>query len=132
MIFIDTNIFMYAAGREHQNKIPSINLLHKIASGKIEACITVEVLQEILHRYRYINRWEDGKLVYTLTRKIIPAIFSIDTSIMEKCFELLNEYDNIMARDALHAAFCKINSITTIYSYDKDFDIFNGITRIEP
>ena len=51
---------------------------------------------------------------------------------MEKCFELLNEYTNIIARDALHAAFCRINSITSMYSYDKDFDVFDSITRIEP
>ena len=132
MVFIDTNIFMYAAGREHHNKIPSVNLLHKIASKEIDACINVEVLQEILHRYRHINRWEDGKSVYSLTRKIVPVIFPVDTFIMEKCFELLNEYTNVMARDALHAAFCRINNITSMYSYDKDFDVFDGITRIEP
>ena len=132
MVFIDTNIFMYAAGREHHNKIPSVNLLHKIASKEIDACISVEVLQEILHRYRHIDRWKDGKSVYSLTRKIIPVILPIDSFIMEKCFELLNEYTNVMARDALHAAFCQINSITSMYSYDRDFDVFDGITRIEP
>ncbi len=132
MVFIDTNIFMYAAGREHPNKIPSVNLLHKIASGKVDACINVEVLQEILHRYRHINRWKDGKSVYSLTRKIVHVIFPVDTLIMEKCFYLLNSNSKIMARDALHAAFCQINSITSMYSYDKDFDVFDSIIRIEP
>ena len=132
MVFIDTNIFMYAAGKEHPHKIPSVNLLHKIASGEVDACINVEVLQEILHRYRHINRWEDGKAVYSLTRKIIPVILPVDTYIMEKCFNLLNKYSGIMARDALHAAFCKINNITSIYSFDKDFDVFDSLTRIEP
>ncbi len=132
MVFIDTNIFMYAAGREHHNKIPSLNLFHKIAAGKIDACINVEVLQEILQRYRHINRWEDGREVYTLTRKIVPAVFPVDTEIMENCFDLMNQYPGIMARDALHIAFCQIHSITSFYSYDKDFDIIEGISRIEP
>ena len=132
MVFIDTNIFMYAAGREHPSKIPSLNLLHKIAAGKVEACINVEVLQEILHRYRHINRWENGKAVYSLTRKIVPAVFPVDTVIMEKCFNLMNQYPGIMARDALHLAFCLINSITSLYSYDRDFDVLDGINRIEP
>ena len=72
-----------------------------------------------------------GELIRS-AHKIIPVIFPVDNFIMEKCFELLNEYTNVMARDALHAAFCPINSITSIYSYDKDFDVFNGITRVEP
>jgi len=132
MVFIDTNIFMYAAGREHHNKIPSLNFLHKIAAGKIDACINVEVLQEILHRYRHINRWENGREVYSLTRKIVSAIFPVDTEIMKKCFDLMNQYPGIMARDALHIGFCQIHSITSFYSYDRDFDIIEGINRIEP
>ena len=51
MIFIDTSIFMYAAGKEHPHKEPSVNLLRLIAMGEIDAVINVEVLQEIFHRF---------------------------------------------------------------------------------
>lgn len=132
MYFIDTNIFMYAAGTEHSNKIPSINLLHRIAAKEIDACINVEVLQEILHRYRHINRWEDGKVVYTLTRKIIPVILPLDALTMETCYHFMEKYPTVMARDALHAAFCKLSGITSVYSFDKDFDIFEEFIRQEP
>lgn len=35
MIFIDTSIFMYAAGKEQPNKEPSIKLLQLVALGEI-------------------------------------------------------------------------------------------------
>ncbi len=68
MIFIDSNIFMYAGGVEHAKKAPSLAFLSSIASKEVEACTSVEVLQEILHRYRSIDRWNDGKKVYLSAR----------------------------------------------------------------
>jgi len=50
-VFIDTNIPMYAAGKEHSFKAPSISLLHAIADGELDAVTDCEVFQEILHRH---------------------------------------------------------------------------------
>ncbi len=62
MILVDSNIFMYAAGSYHPNKEPSVAFLKNVAGGRIKVCVSVEILQEILHRYRSINRRKDGKL----------------------------------------------------------------------
>ena len=132
MIFIDTNIFMYAAGSGHPNKIPSTDFLHKIARHEIEACINVEVLQEILHRYRHIGRWDDGKEVFSLVKKIVPVIVSVDLDIIDSAFKLLEKYPGIYARDGLHAAACLAMGVREICSYDSDFDCIEELRRIEP
>ncbi len=56
MILLDANIFMYAGGASHPNKAPSLALLEGVARGEREAAVDAEVLQEILHRYRAIQR----------------------------------------------------------------------------
>jgi predicted nucleic acid-binding protein len=61
---VDSNIFMYAAGREHPHKKPATTFLEKVAEGSVEAMIDAEILQEILHRYRALGHWEDGRQVY--------------------------------------------------------------------
>jgi uncharacterized protein len=66
LILIDANILMYAAGAEYPHKAPSVSLLRSIALGELEAAVDAEVLQEILHRYRAIRRWEEGRDVYAL------------------------------------------------------------------
>lgn len=132
MIFIDTNIFMYAAGGDHQNKIPSLKLLHDAAARKIDGCTNVEVLQEILHRYRSIKRWDDGKEVYTLASAIIPKIYAIDKAVLDRCYEIMNKYTDMSARDCLHIAFCRESGIDTICSFDKDFDGIDELNRAEP
>jgi predicted nucleic acid-binding protein len=63
VILLDTNLFMYAAGADHPNKAPAGRYLDRVASGEVETAIDAETLQEILHRYRAIRRWEDGRQV---------------------------------------------------------------------
>jgi len=123
---------MYAAGTSHPHKLPSISFLHRVAAGRIEACISTEVLQEILHRYRYIDRWPDGKNVFMLARKIVPIIAPITFEIMKQTYRLMNKHTSLFARDCLHAAACLNRGINCICTYDTDFEEFEGLSRIEP
>ena len=132
MILIDSNIFMYAAGCYHPNKEPSVAFLKNVAGGGIEVCVSVEILQEILHRYRSINRWKDGKNVYLQTRKIIPVVEPITDEILTEAFKILDRYPNIIARDGLHAATCFILNLEGICSFDEDFDTIEGLQRFTP
>jgi uncharacterized protein len=132
MVFVDSNIFMYAAGSAHKHKIASVAFLHRVAAKKIECCINTEILQEILHRYRYIGRWEDGKEVYYLTKSIVPLVVPVVIGIMDIAYRLLQQYPSIYARDAVHAATCIEEHIDTIISFDKDFDVIEALQRTEP
>lgn len=132
MILIDANIFMYAAGSEHPHKEPSRQYLEQVALGKIEAALDAEILQEILHRYRSIQRWEEGRRVYDLARRIVPVIFPITADILDSTRDLLDRYRQLKARDALHAAVALNYGTQGICSYDKDFDEVQNLTRITP
>ncbi|MBL8213671.1 MAG: hypothetical protein JNK87_23335 [Bryobacterales bacterium] len=60
MTLTDANVLMYAAGAPHPNKAPAIAFLERVANNRIAAASDAEVLQEILHRYRALNRWAEG------------------------------------------------------------------------
>ena len=132
MILIDTNVIMYAAGAAHPHKNPSVALLERVASGEVEATIDAEVLREILHRYRAIDRWHDGRRVYDLVRQLFPAIVPVTGAIMDRARLLLDGDRRIMARDALHAAVVMIEGLAAVCSYDRDFDRIKGLVRQEP
>ena len=123
---------MYAAGAEHPNKAPSVAFLDSVARGEVEAIVDAELLQEILHRYRAIDHWTDGRRVYDLARQIFPAVLPVTSEIVDRARILLDEYDGLMARDALHAAVVEINSLEGICSYDRDLDRITTIRRTEP
>lgn len=132
MILIDANVLMYAAGAAHPHKAPSARLLERVARGDVEAVIDAETLQEILHRYRAIRRWEDGRQVYDLARQLFPNVVPISAEVMDRARELLDAYPSLMARDALHAAVVLHESLEAICSYDRDFDGIVGLRRTEP
>ena len=132
MILLDANIFMYAGGNPHPNKAPSLAFLERVALGELEARVDAEVLQEILHRYRAIDRWEDGRRVYDHARQVVPQVISITATILDTSRELMDVHRTLTARDALHAAVYELMEAEAWCSYDRDFDAIPGLVRREP
>ena len=132
MILVDAKIFMYAAGAEHPHKAPSLAFLRQVAEGEIEAAVDAEVLQEILHRYRAIGRWDDGRYVYALARRIVPLVVAITDEIVDRARDLLDGDERLGARDALHAAVVLARGMAGLCSYDRDLDRIAGVRRLEP
>ncbi|MEJ2389123.1 MAG: type II toxin-antitoxin system VapC family toxin [Chromatiaceae bacterium] len=132
MILVDANIMMYAAGAEHPNKTPSVSFLEHVATKQVDAAIDAERLQEILHCDRSIRRWDDGKIVFDMTRQIFEAVIPISAEVVDRARVLLESYPGLMARDALHAAVAEINAMRSICSFDQDFGRISGMRRLEP
>lgn len=132
MILVDTNIIMYAAGAPHSCKAPSVGFLERVAAGAVEATIDAESLQEILHRYRAIQRWEDGRAVYDLARTIFPEVIPVTSAVLDSAREILDRTPGIPARDAVHAAVAIAEGMDGVCSYDRHFDAIAGIVRVTP
>jgi predicted nucleic acid-binding protein len=132
VILVDTNVFMYAAGRPHPHRKASTALLEAIARGSIEAAVDAEVLQEILHRYRAIGRWNDGRRVYDLVRPIVPDVVDIGASTVDAARALMDRHPGLLARDAVHAAATQELAADALCSWDTDFDAIPEIRRLTP
>ena len=55
-VFIDSNIPMYVAGRDHPNREPSMRFLERVRAGVVDGVTSTEVLQEILFRYAGLGK----------------------------------------------------------------------------
>ena len=109
-----------------------MRFLEEVARGEWEAALDAEVLQEILHRYRALKRWRDGRKVYDLARRLFPLVIPIDGDVLDRARSILDEDSRLMARDALHAAVVEIHELEAVCSFDRDFDRIKSIRRIEP
>lgn len=123
---------MYAVGAAHPHKTPSVDYLRRIASGEVEAATDAEVLQELLHRYRAIRRWDDGIRVYELARRVVPTVLPITAEVVDQAQSLMITDSVLGARDAIHAAAALLNGCTVICSYDHHFDRIYGLMRVAP
>jgi uncharacterized protein len=132
MILVDSNVLMYAAGAEHPNKPPSVAFLERVANGEAEATIDAEGLQEILHRYRALGRWHEGRRVYDLTRALFPSVVPVTADVLDRARSLMDRTEGVMARDAVHVAVVLTHGFEAVCSYDRDFDGIPGIVRREP
>lgn len=61
--FLDVNIVMYAAGAEHPLKAPCTAVLQMAVDGQIDIVIDAEIIQEALHRYGALRRWETAQTI---------------------------------------------------------------------
>ena len=132
MILIDANVFMYAGGRPHPHKAPSLALLRRLAAGEVEGAVDAEALQEILHRYRSLGRWKEGRSVYDTARGVASAVIPITVEVLDAARAMMDLHPRLTTRDAVHAAVCRLHEMEAICSYDRDFDGLAGLTRREP
>ena len=132
MILVDSAVLMYAAGTVHPLKGPCVEFLERVASAEVEAVIDSEVLREILHRYRAMNRWSDGRRVYALTRRIFPGVVPVTADVLDGARGLLDLHPGLTAGVALHGAVVLTHSLDAICSYDRNFDRIAGVRRMEP
>lgn len=123
---------MYAAGAPHPHKAPSVAWLRRVAAGDLAAVTDAEVLQEILHRYRSIDRWADGRRVFDLARRVVPAVLPVTAEVLDGARDLMDSDRHLSARDAIHAAAAIDHDCRAICTYDRAFDRITGLARIEP
>lgn len=132
MILIDTNIFMYAAGKESPQRLPCQQFLERIVDGEgPEACTDTEVLQEILHRYRSLKIPEVGFRIFdAMTHLGIPVLAVTDRA-MTEARRLLEEHPVLSTRDCVHLGVMREHGIEEVLSYDGGFSEVPWAKRLE-
>jgi predicted nucleic acid-binding protein len=121
---------MYVAGADHPHKAPARRFLDQVRSGKIEACTSTEVLQEILHRYTSLGRRDLARDVYNLFAGICPVVLGVTLADTDRARDLLAAHQGISSRDAVHAAVMLNHRVKTIATFDAGFDAITGIKRV--
>jgi uncharacterized protein len=129
-VFIDSNIPMYVAGREHPLREPAARFLAKVHKGEVAACTSTEVLQEILYRYASLGERGLAKRVYDLFVAMCPEVFPVTLADTDLARDLLLEVEHISARDAVHAAVMRNRGVKSIATFDVGFDKVPEIRRI--
>jgi predicted nucleic acid-binding protein len=130
MVFVDSNVPMYVAGRDHPLRAPARRFLERARAGEIEICTSTEVLQEILYRYAALKRLDLAGAVYDLFVQLCPTVWPVVLADTDRARRVLVDAPGVGVRDAVHAAVMLNNGVTRIASFDRGFDAIEGITRM--
>lgn len=121
MIFVDTNVFMYAVGREHPLRAAAREFFEKnLSRRKPEPlCTSAEVLQELMHAYLPVSRIETLDAALELVFGTVNDVFSIEAADVQFARDLVDQHPGLGARDLLHFACCSRRRVDRIQTFDR-------------
>ncbi len=132
--FLDVNVPMYAAGKDHLYKESCVWVLTEVANGRLDTIVDAEIIQEILYRYGAIQQWQIGVQMARNLLDLVPKVLPVTASDVKTAVSLFAHYapQGVKARDVLHTAVMQNHDLTHIISTDRHFDQIDGITRLDP
>ena len=119
MIFVDTNVVMYAVGREHPLRAEAQAFFRRQLEEPEGLVTSAEVLQELLHAYLPVDRLETLEAAFALVEASIPTIWSIEPDDVRYARTLVESQTQLGARDLLHLACCHRRGVDRIQTFDR-------------
>jgi predicted nucleic acid-binding protein len=121
VIFVDTNVIMYAVGREHPLRKPAQKFFESGIARKQEHRLvtSAEVLQELVHAYLPVQRMRTLDAALQLVDALIDDVWSVESDDVLLARELIEVHPGLGARDLLHVACCKRRDVQRIKTYDR-------------
>ncbi|MGH9402339.1 MAG: type II toxin-antitoxin system VapC family toxin [Terriglobia bacterium] len=131
-VFLDTNIFLYAAGGPHPQKSACVKILQRVADGSFDATSNTEVVQEILFVLTRRGRASDAVKLARGVAALFPNLLPVTRDDMLRACDLIARQERLSVRDAVHAATMLNNGVSIVVSVDSDFDHIPGLRRVVP
>jgi predicted nucleic acid-binding protein len=119
VIFVDTNVFMYAVGREHPLRAPAADFFVEAVAQHRELCTSAEVLQELLHAYLPVSRMQTLAAAFELATRTCSEVWSVEPEDVHAAHGLVERHPGLGARDLLHLACCQRRGVSDIKTYDR-------------
>ncbi|MXY45579.1 MAG: type II toxin-antitoxin system VapC family toxin [Chloroflexi bacterium] len=121
MIFVDTNVFMYAVGRSHPLQDPAQDFFGKAADSNLRLFTSAEVLQELMHVYEATGRMNTFAVAMELVNRSVAEVWPLEKEDVDLARQLYVQYPALSARDLCHLACCRRRGISRIKTFDQVF-----------
>jgi len=119
VIFVDTNVLMYAVGRAHPLKAEARRFFeHSLRKGT-ELVTSAEVLQELLHAYLPVNRLATLDASFALAESCIERVWAVEPDDIHFARMLMGRHTGLGARDLLHLACCRRREVDELKTFDR-------------
>lgn len=129
-IYIDSNVFINAYFDRGIAGAKAREFIKKIVSGEQNSTISCLVIDEVAYKLSEKKGNAFSARIWSNLLSIPNLrILPIDEKAARRVPQLLKA--GLMPRDALHVAVMQEHGISTILSFDKDFDSIKSITRKE-
>ena len=118
MIFIDTNVFMYAVGRPHPLRTPAREFFVESNRNGTSLFTSAEVLQEMVHAYLLVGRLETLDAAMSLVVRSRVEVWPLEGKDVTLARQLHEQYPTLGARDLCHLASCRRLGVSEVKTFD--------------
>ncbi|MBI4162745.1 MAG: type II toxin-antitoxin system VapC family toxin [Candidatus Aenigmarchaeota archaeon] len=133
MMYIDTNIFVYAIENHPKYGVSCKKILEDVENKKIDVACSTLVLTELINVLVKIKKVAGDKLN---VKESISAVLSLPINWTDMSIFIIENAAsykyNVSGADYIHIATMEMNSISKIISADGDFDKVDNVKRIDP
>lgn len=131
-LLIDTDVFLYARGGQHDYREPCRAILRGAAGHQVRLEASVEIVQEFAHVL--VRRGIDRSSAVTEAEEVRAQclLHPFDDDVLSRALALVGGHEALGVRDAVHAATALGAGIDAVVSADRVFDGVEGVTRIDP
>jgi uncharacterized protein len=119
VIFVDTNVLMYAVGREHLLRHDAQAFFEDALERDERLVTSAEVLEELLHAYLPVNRVDTLDAALTLAEARIAEVWPVERQDVLLARALMGSHPALTARDLLHLASCQRHDVTDVKTFDR-------------
>lgn len=119
MIFVDTNVFMYAVGRDHPLRDPARAFFTDAAHARTPLVTSAEVLQELAHAYLARMRQETLEAALALVSRSTADVWPLESGDVMLALRLRERHPTLQARDLCHLASCRRRGVRAIKTFDQ-------------
>jgi predicted nucleic acid-binding protein len=120
VIFVDSNVFVYAVGKPHPLRAEAQSFFMKASRNGKRLITSAEVLQELFHVYLPVGRMETLDAALKLATNGVDQVIPITGETVMQARHLADRYPGLTARDLLHLSVCQIHKIMDIKTFDRN------------
>ncbi len=119
MIFVDTNVFMYAVGKPHPLKSRARDFFDDSLRNLRPLCTSAEVLQELMHVYLPVRIYDVLEDALALIERAGVEVWPLEKADVILARQLHERHPTLSARDLCHLASCRRRGVNEIMTFDQ-------------
>ncbi|MYA08759.1 MAG: type II toxin-antitoxin system VapC family toxin [Holophagales bacterium] len=128
MIFVDTNVFMYAVGRPHPLRDTARRFLAECIHNATPLCTSAEVVQELVHAYLPVARLQALDRALSLITRARVEVWSLEHEDVTLARQLHELHPTLGARDLCHLASCRRRGVREVRTFDQALGAIAGVS----
>ena len=118
MIFVDTNVFMYAVGTPHPLRAVARQFFADANRDATPLCTSAEVLQELAHAYLPVGRLTAFDAALSLVSGSGMEVWPLEEADVALARQLYERYPTLQARDLCYLASCRRRGVSDVMTFD--------------